>query len=142
MKSRFLFLIFIAALLLSTVSAGENITYSNESKNITFEGVNFTIPAGFGESKDVEDFDDLGSYGKSCFYVNESDGEIIITVISDWMGMNVDELYKEGAVESTVNGHTGWNYTEDDLHYFGYVHEDKGILIGVTNETRLFEVVL
>ncbi|MBR4448303.1 hypothetical protein [Methanobrevibacter sp.] len=142
MKLRFLSLIFVAALLLATVSASENISYSNESENITFEGVNFTIPAGFGESKDVEDFDELGSYGKSCFYVNEANGEIIITVISDWMGMNVDEFYKEGAVESTVNGHTGWNYTEDDLHYFGYVHDDKGILIGVTNETRLYEIVL
>lgn len=142
MKLRLFSLIFIAVLLLSAVSASENISYSNESKNITFEGVNFTIPAGFGESKDIEDFDELGSYGKSCFYVNEANGEIIITVISDWMGMNVDELYKDGAVESTINGHKGWNYTEDNLHYFGYVHDDKGVLIGVTNETRLYEVVL
>ena len=142
MKLRLISLIFIAVLLLTAVGASENVTYSNESQNITFEGMNFTIPAGFGESKDVEDFDDLGSYGKSCFYVNEANGEIIITVISDWMGMNVDEFYKEGAVESTVNGHTGWNYTEDGLHYFGFVQDDKGILIGVTNETRLNEVVV
>lgn len=132
----------LAFLFLGMASAAENVDYSNETKNITFEGVNFTIPVGFGESKGNEDFNDLGSNGQTCFYVNEFNGEIIITVISDWMGMSLNELYKDGAIKSKVNGHEGWNYTEDDLHYFGYVHDDKGILIGVTNETRLYEIIL
>jgi hypothetical protein len=123
-------------------SYAENVTYSNETTNITFEGVNFTIPEGFGQLKDDEDFNDLGSDGKTCFYINEAKGEIQITVISDWMGMNLDELYKDGATKTKVNGHHGWNYTQDGLHYFGYVHNDTGILVGVTNETRLFEVIL
>ncbi|WP_405264926.1 hypothetical protein [Methanobrevibacter sp.] len=142
MKVKVISLIILAFLFLGMASAAENVDYSNETKNITFEGVNFTIPVGFGESKGNEDFNDLGSNGQTCFYINEFNGEIIITVISDWMGMSLDELYKEGAVKSKVNGHEGWNYTEDDLHYFGYVHDDKGILIGVTNETRLYEVIL
>ena len=136
MKVKVISLIILAFLFLGMASAAENVDYSNETKNITFEGVNFTIPVGFGESKGNEDFNDLGSNGQTCFYVNEFNGEIVITVISDWMGMSLDELYKDGAVKSKVNGHEGWNYTEDDLHYFGYVHDDKGILIGVTNETR------
>lgn len=123
-------------------SAAEDVHYSNETQNITFEGVDFTIPEGFGESKDSEDFDDLGSEGQTCFYINEAKGEIIITVISDWMGMSLEELEKEGANKVKINGHEGWNYTDDGLHYFGYVHNDKGILVGVTNETRLYEVVL
>ena len=142
MKVKVISLIILAFLFLGMASAAENVDYSNETKNITFEGVNFTIPVGFGESKDNEDFKDLGSNGQTCFYVNEFNGEIVITVISDWMGMSLDELYKDGAIKSKVNGHEGWNYTEDDLHYFGYVHDDKGILIGVTNETRLYEVIL
>ena len=56
--------------------------------------------------------------------------------------MSLNELYKDGAVKSKINGHEGWNYTENDLHYFGYVQNDRGILIGVTNETRLYEVIL
>ena len=142
MKIRVISLAVFLFVLMATVSAAENVDYSTETKNITFEGVNFTIPEGFGESKDNEDFKDLGSDGQTCFYINEWNGEIVITVISDWMGMSLDELYKEGAVKSTVNGHKGWNYTEDGLHYFGYVHDDKGILIGVTNETRLYEVII
>lgn len=142
MKTRLPALILLTFLFMGMVSAAENIDYSNQTENITFEGVNFTIPEGFGQSKDNEDFNDLGSDGKTCFYINEANGEIIITVVSDWMGMTVDELYKDGANEAKVNGHDGWNYTEGDLHYFGYVHNDKGILVGVTNETRLYEVIL
>lgn len=142
MKVKVISLIIMAFLFLGMASAAENVDYSNETKNITFEGVNFTIPVGFGESKGNEDFNDLGSNGQTCFYINEFNGEIVITVISDWMGMSLNELYKDGAVKSKVNGHEGWNYTEDDLHYFGYVHDDKGILIGVTNETRLYEIIL
>ena len=129
-------------LCLASNSYAENVTYSNESTNITFEGVDFTIPEGFGQLKDNEDFNDLGSDGKTCFYINEAKGEIQITVISDWMGMSLEELYKDGATKTKINGHSGWNYTENDLHYFGYVHNDTGILVGVTNETRLFEVII
>ncbi|WP_458405408.1 hypothetical protein [Methanobrevibacter sp.] len=135
-------IIFISILFISLACAAENVNYFENSTNITFEDVNFTIPSGFGESKDTQDYNDLGSEGQTCFYINEANGEIIITVISDWMGMNVDEFYKDGAEKITINGHEGWNYTEGDLHYFGYVHDDKGILIGVTNQTRLYEVIL
>ena len=135
-------IILFALLLVGMASAGNNVDYFNNTTNITFEGVNFTIPQGFGELKDVENFDDLGSDGKTCFYINEANGEIQITVISDWMGMTVDELYKDGATKTKINGHEGWNYTENNLTYFGYVENDTGILVGATNQTRLFEVVL
>lgn len=86
---------------------GGNVDYFNETTKIAFEGMEFMIPTGFGESKDVEDFDDLGSDGKTCFYINEAQGEIIITVISDWMGMSLEELYQDGAQKATINGHEG-----------------------------------
>ncbi len=130
------------AFLILGIAGASDIEYSNQTENITFEGVDFTIPEGFGESKDAEDFDDLGSDGQTCFYINEYNGEIVITVISDWMGMSLEELEKENATKTSINGHEGWNYTEGDLHYFGYVHDDKGILVGVTNETRLYEIIV
>lgn len=142
MKAKVISIMLLAFLFLGMASAAEKADFSNETKNITFEGVDFTIPEGFGESRADEAFNDLGSNGQTCFYINEWNGEIVITVISDWMGMSLNELYKDGAVKSKINGHEGWNYTENDLHYFGYVHNDKGILIGVTNETRLYEVIL
>lgn len=129
-------------LILGIVGAADNVQYSNETQNITFEGIDFTIPEGFGESKDAENYDGLGSEGQTCFYINQANGEIIITVISDWMGMSLEELEKEGATKTRINGHEGWNYTQDNLHYFAYVHDDKGILVGVTNQTRLYEIIL
>ena len=141
-KTIILLAIIIVMGLASHAYAEKNIEYSSNSTNITFEGVDFTIPEGFAQMKDHEDYNDLGSDGKTCFYMNEAKGEIQITVISDWMGMSLDELYKDGATKTHINGHKGWNYTEDGLHYFAYVHNDTGILVGVTNETRLFEVIL
>lgn len=132
----------IIFILLLPVYASGNADDFNNSTKITFEGIEFMIPVGFNESKDAQNFDDLGSQGKTCFYINEYGGEIVITVASDWMGMSLDELYKEGASKAKINGHEGWNYTEGNLTYFGYVQKDSGIIVGVTNQTRLAEVIV
>ena len=47
----------LASVVILSVSAADDVKYSNETENVTFEGVEFTIPQGFGESKDNEDFD-------------------------------------------------------------------------------------
>lgn len=135
-------IIVIGFLFMSFANASDNVKYFEEDTNISFEGMNFTIPVGFGESKDAEDFDDLGSDGKTCFYISEDYGHIVITVISDWMGMSLDELYQDGASKTTINGHEGWNYTKDNLTTFGYVHDDHGVIVAVTNQSRLFEVII
>ena len=128
--------------IISQVSADENIDEFINCTNITFEGIGFSIPVGFNESKDSEDFTDLGSDGETCFYVNDAQGEIIITVISDWMGLSLDELKQPGSKKAEINGYTGWNYTKDNLHYFAYIKDDKGVIVGVTNETRLSQVIV
>jgi hypothetical protein len=84
----------------------------------------------------------LGSDGKTCTYLNEANGTIVITVISDWMGLSLDELKTDNCTKAKIDGHEGWNYTEKNLHYFAYVDGEKGILVGATNETRLNEVIL
>lgn len=143
MSPKHLILIFVIGFLfLSFVSASDDVKYFEEDTNISFEGMNFTIPVGFGESKDAVDFDDLGSDGKTCFYISEDYGHIVITVISDWMGMSLDELYQDGASKTTINGHEGWNYTKDNLTTFGYVHDDHGVIVAVTNQSRLYEVII
>ena len=50
-------------ILLAPVCANENL---NDSTLITFEGVDFLIPLGFNESKESQDFNDLGSHSDSC----------------------------------------------------------------------------
>ena len=135
-------ILLISFSLVMQVSAIDNVTYFENTTKISFEGMEFMIPMGFGEYQDVKDFNDLGSDGKTCFYISEDYGHITITVISDWMGMSLDELYQEGATKTTINGHEGWNYTKDNLTHFGYVHDDHGVIVAVTNQSRLFEVVI
>lgn len=142
MNLKHLIFIVLILFLLSQVSASENVSYFNNTTEITFEGVDFVIPQGFGQAKANENYDDLGSEGKTCFYVNEAQGEIIITVISDWMGMSLDELYQNGASKVNINGHEGWHYVKDNLTYFGYLSDEKAIIVGVVNETRLHEVIV
>ena len=137
-----LFILLIGFLILSQANAADNVKYFDEDTNISFEGMNFTIPIGFGESKDAEDYDDLGSDGKTCFYISEDKGHIVITVISVWLGMSLDEMYQKGASKATINGHEGWNYTKNNLTCFGYVHDDHGIIVSVTNQSRLNEVII
>ncbi len=132
----------IIFILMAPVCADENVNYSNETSKINFHGVDFMIPFGFGEAKASEDFEDLGSSGQTCYYINEYGGEIIITVASDWMGMSLEELYKEGASKIKINGHEGWNYTKGNLTCFGYVEGNNAIIVEVTNQTRLNEVII
>ena len=132
----------IIFILLAPVCADENVNYLDETSKINFHGVDFMIPFGFGEAKSSQEFEDLGSNGQTCFYINEYGGEIIITVASDWMGMSLDELYKEGASKIEINGHEGWNYTKNNLTCFGYVEGNNAIIVEVTNHTRLNEVII
>lgn len=132
----------VILILIAPVCADENISYLNETSKINFHGVDFMIPFGFGEAKATEDYGELGSQGQTCFYINEYGGEIIITVASDWMGMSLDELYKDGASKVRINGHEGWNYTKDNLTCFGYVEGNNAIIVEVTNQTRLNEVII
>lgn len=135
-------IIFILSITILSISATDNISYSNESSKINFEGIDFVIPMGFGQSKSIEDYGELGSHGKTSFYINEYGGEIVITVVSDWMGMSLDELKKDGAVKSSIKGYEGWNYSEGNLTYFSYLNDDKGIIVGVTNQTRFNEIII
>ncbi len=131
----------IMFILIAPVCGEDNTTYFNQTSKVTFQGVDFMIPVGFGEVKS-QDFNDLGSEGKKCFYINEYGGEIIITVASDWMGMSLDELYQDGASKTTINNHEGWKYMNGNMTCFGYVEGDNAIILEVTNETRLSEVII
>ena len=125
-------LILFIFLIMTAVSAGEK---------IAFEGVNFHIPDNFTKSDDIMDYTKLGSEGKTCVYSNDLNETIELTVVSDWMGMSLNDFKCNGAVKKTINGHEGWSYNQKSLYYFGYISDDKGILVGVSNQTYLNEIV-
>ena len=73
-----------------TVSAGEK---------ISFEDVNFHIPVNFTKSGAISDYTMLSSERKICVFSNDLNETIVITVISDWMGMSLDDFKCDGAVK-------------------------------------------
>ena len=126
-------ILIIAAILTGAVSAGE-------SDKVSFEGIEFSIPDGFNESGDVKDYNKLGSEGKTCFYAG-NDSDIEITVIHDWMGLSLDELKMKGSAKTTIKGHEGWKYKDDDLICFAFIEDDTGIIIGVSDYKLLSEII-
>ena len=116
--------------------------YSSDIDTISFEGVNFHIMDDFKDSGKIRDYDGLGSDGKTCLYTNNESEKIEITVISDWMGISLDDFKRDGASKKTINGHKGWSYKQNDLSYFGYVSGDEGILVGVTNSSYLYDIII
>lgn len=119
--------------LISGVSASE----------ITFKGVDFNIPDGFREvDGDESIIPDKGSESDAKFFTNEYGGNISIAVVSDFLGMNLDELKEPGANKTEINGHTGWSYKEGNVYYFSYLCNDKGVIVGAVNETPLGEVII
>ena len=130
-------IISIVLLLLFTSSiacAGEN------TEVISFEDVDFNIPDNFTQG-DVKDYNKLGSEGKLPVFENESE-TIEIIVINDWMGMSLDDLYIDGALSKTVNQHKGWSYTKNNIDYFSYAEDNKGIIVGSSNHELLNEIII
>lgn len=146
MKSKYLLLLGIASILIcfsiSHVFADENVVFSNDPTNITFESVNFSIPQGFGMKGEVKDYDGMGSEGKTCVYINNDSCMIKLIVITDWMGISLDDFKNENATKDNINGHEGWKYHDKKFEYFGYVENNKGVLVATTNSSKFQEVII
>ena len=110
--------------------------------SINFQGVNFNIPDDFNKSGVVRDFNDLGSEGKTCRYINGSNEIIEITVVSDWMGMSLDDLHQDKASSTSIKGHDGWGFKKDNLYCFSYMDDDKGIIVGVSDKSLLNQIIV
>ena len=123
--------IFIIALSVGAVGAGVN-----------FQGVDFNIPDDFNKSGVVRDFNDLGSEGKTCRYINGSNEIIEITVVSDWMGMSLDDLRQDKASSTSLRGHDGWSFKKNNLYCFSYIDGDKGIIVGVSDKALLNQIIV
>lgn len=79
MKAKHGALVILAAMLFLMISqiSAQNITYFNDTTEITIEEVNFKIPEGFGVSVAPEDYNELGSHGKTAVYANEDRKSVV-----------------------------------------------------------------
>ncbi len=67
MKIKLLSLMILTFMIMGIACAADDVSYSNKTENITFEGVNFTIPEGFGQSKDYAGFKEWDQMKRPAF---------------------------------------------------------------------------
>lgn len=91
---------------------------------------------------EVKDYDGMGSEGKTCVYINNDSCMIKLIVITDWMGISLDDFKNENATKDNINGHEGWKYHDKKFEYFGYVENNKGVLVATTNSPKFQEVII
>lgn len=123
---------------------GNNVTVFNESTQVDIGQCSFTLPKGFGAYDDknaTSDLPDLGSDTNYKFYISEDGGKIHIIVVHDFLGMSLDDIKVDGANKTKINGKEGWSYDKNGLYYFSYVEDNNAVFVGVTNKSRIGEII-
>lgn len=114
-----------------------DITPFNEDTNVTIDGINFNVPKGYGEQKDLAKDDDKYNLGSEEVtlsnhqYLNEKGDMLNLQVIfiKD-KNYTMDSLTPEnGAVKKTINGKEGFYYEQDDVATFMYAQDGKSVQV-------------
>ena len=108
-----------------------------EDTNVTIDGINFNVPKGFGEQKDIRRDDDVYTLGNeevtlsNYQYLNE-DGDFLNLQVISMKDKNVsmDSLTPDdGAVKKTINGKEGFYTESDDMAIFMYAQDGKSVQV-------------
>lgn len=142
----------LAVLGISAVSADSGvlskhgITPYSQDTIVSVDGMNFNIPAGFGE--DTSSAENLKNDGNGLItstkgYLNDK-GEIIsITVEHGKTVKSIDEFMtgKSGATKKTINGHQGVLIKNNKTVTFMYLQDGRSV--GITGiDDSLFDKVI
>jgi len=114
-----------------------DITPFGEDTNVTIDGIDFNVPKGYGEQKDIAKDDDsysLGSFEVTLSnhqYLNE-DGDLLnLQVIFAGDKNFTEDLLTpdDGAVKKTINGKEGLYTESDDVATFIYAQDGKYVQV-------------
>ncbi|WP_405298130.1 hypothetical protein [Methanobrevibacter sp.] len=114
-----------------------DITPFNEDTNVTIDGINFNVPKGYGEQKDLTKDDDKYNLGSEEItlsnhqYMNK-DGDLLnlqVIFIKD-KNYTMDSLTPDdGAVKKTINGKDGFYSEQDGIAMFMYAQDGKSVQV-------------
>lgn len=114
-----------------------DITPFDEETNVTIDGIDFNVPKGYGEQKDItkdNDSYDLG-FGEvrlsNYQYMNE-DGDLLniqVMSVKDKNFTNDLLTPEDGEVKKTINGKEGFYSENDGVAMFRYAQDGKSILV-------------
>ena len=143
------FILVLSLLLMSCVWADDDvtITYDNFDEfdndvQLTYDGVSFTIPEGYGVLKNtsLEDVD-FWQNVQFMFFGNTEGNTISVNVISSWFGVNLDDIVDDGDVKKTVCGHEGYLKKDDEGVDFKYIDDGKGVYVQTDDMATLKKVI-
>ena len=143
----FLFVAGINAAYIDEISTGslKDIQYPKNDTSVSLNGINFTIPAGFGliENESVNCVEDNHTVSERV-YANGAKEIIVIStesivrhdlILSDYTPCDVD------MVAHAVNGHEGIEWSMDNGTYFIYFDNDCLVTVGSSNGSYFEDII-
>lgn len=121
---------------------------TSQAENITLDSITFQIPAGFEEEKALALDNEKDSISGISYTTNgktfSKGSEIISIGVATYDGYEVDDQIASmvGNGEKTVNDVKGYDYSDDNFSGFVYAKNGKIVIISVTDEALLEEVVI
>lgn len=146
-----IFALLIVAAGITAVSAFDlgDLTGSSEPQNVTIDGIDFSIPAGFVEEdslavngeKDERAGVTYTTWGKTYSKDNE---DVISIGVATYDGVEVDNdlASRLGSDSLEVNGVDGYEYNVDNFDGFVYAKDGKLIIISTTDKELLNDIVV
>lgn len=148
-------LVILAIICMGTASAfdlgslfgGDN---SSTGENITIDGTNYYIPAGFEEIKN-ESRNNHSEYINSIkvltngkTYANNKTAEVISICIATYEGLEVidDTARDVGNEKKTIKGVDGYTYEDGNITGFVYANNGKLAIITTNNATLIDQVIV
>lgn len=119
-----------------------DITPFDADTNVTIDGINFNVPKGYGEQKDIAKDDDTYSLGNSEVtlsnhqYLSE-DGKLLSlqVIFTSDKNFTADKLPSEdGMVKKTINGKEGMYSESDGVAMFVYTQDGKYIQVAADKD--------
>ena len=119
-----------------------DITPFDADTNVTIDGINFNVPKGYGEQKDIAKDDDTYSLGNSEVtlsnrqYLSE-DGKLLSlqVIFTSDKNFTADKLPSEdGMVKKTINGKEGMYSESDGVAMFVYTQDGKYVQVAADKD--------
>ncbi|KZX13536.1 hypothetical protein [Methanobrevibacter oralis] len=131
---------------LGSLFGGDN---TAEAKNITIDGINFQIPAGFQEDKDYAINNQTNSSSGVSYTTNgktfqNDKGDVISIAVAVYDGYPANDSLAAylGGTKTTFNGQSGYLVNDTNLSMFNYAKNEKLVIITASDEKIYEDVVI
>ena len=125
-----------------------HITPFSEDTVVTIDGIEFNIPAEFGEDGlasvdgEIDTVNDVDMITFSRTYKNENLDNIFIDIHYDELQSITDDMIEYNGDEKIINNVTGYYSHEDSLYSFDYVIDGKSVSVTASSEELLNKVIM